>query len=404
MQVKVVLEHRFKVLPDGTAWTTFMFPYEFWTRYLKVFEKVVIIARGLPVQTVGSDDVPATGPGVTFHAIPHFHGPKEYILRLNSISQKIRHAYSPDAAYILRVSSQLGNLLERYLAKRRHPYGVEVVGDPWDVFSRGASRHPLRVFFRYKFYYQLRRQCRHAVASAYVTESALQVRYPPSRNAFTTNYSSVDLPDEAFVETPRTFVDHGGRSKVVCIGTLDSYYKGPDTLLHAVKACIENHRHDVALYWVGDGIFRPDIERLSKDLGLSGCVTFLGKLDRGRAVRAALDGADLFVLASRQEGLPRATIEAMARGLPCIGTRVGGFGELLPDECLVPVNDPSSLAKAMCSILADRSTMQRMGERNLAVAKKYSNTVLDKRRIEYFRELALRTREATHPNRPPPHT
>ena len=63
----------------------------------------------------------------------------------------------------------------------------------------------------------------------------------------------------------------------------------------------------------------------------------------GHGVTEQLDAADVFVLPSRQEGLPRAMIEAMARSLPCVGSDVGGISELIPDW-VVPPNDPQALA------------------------------------------------------------
>src|SRR5439155_26719861 len=96
---------------------------------------------------------------------------------------------------------------------------------------------------------------------------------------------------------------------------------------------------DVTLDIVGDGRFRPELDRLAAELGIREQVCFRGQLPAGEPVRARLDAADLFVLPSRSEGLPRAMVEAMARALPCIGSNVGGILELLAPEDLAPAGD-----------------------------------------------------------------
>ena len=58
--------------------------------------------------------------------------------------------------------------------KNGMPYGVEVVGDPWDVFAPGAVRHPLRVYFRYRGTHDLKQTVAQANAALYVTEYQLQ--------------------------------------------------------------------------------------------------------------------------------------------------------------------------------------------------------------------------------------
>ena len=88
---------------------------------------------------------------------------------------------------------------------------------------------------------------------------------------------------------------------------------------------------------IGDGRYRAELEALAASLDLP--VRFTSQLKRPQ-VMAELDDANLFVLASRTEGLPRAVIEAMARGLPCVGTRVGGIPELLDSRALC---DPDRL-------------------------------------------------------------
>jgi glycosyltransferase involved in cell wall biosynthesis len=108
-------------------------------------------------------------------------------------------------------------------------------------------------------------------------------------------------------------------------------------------------------------------------------------------VRAALDHADLFVLPSRTEGLPRAMIEAMARALPCIGSTVGGIPELLPPEDLVPPGDAAALARKIREVVCDPDRMARMSARNLEQARQYREDALSGRRIAFYQ----RVREVT---------
>ncbi len=89
------------------------------------------------------------------------------------------HAVAARAqAVIARVPGQVGTSLLWALRLRRHPYGVEVVGDPHDVFAPGAVRHPLRRLFRWQGSRALRRQCVESACASYVTERTLQARYP----------------------------------------------------------------------------------------------------------------------------------------------------------------------------------------------------------------------------------
>ena len=89
-------------------------------------------------------------------------------------------------------------------------------------------------------------------------------------------------------------------------------------------------------------------------------MTFLGQLPAGEMVRAQLDKADLFILPSKTEGLPRALVEAMARALPCIGTTVGGIPELLPSEDLVPPGDVKALAETIEDVLRRPERLAKM--------------------------------------------
>jgi glycosyltransferase involved in cell wall biosynthesis len=316
----------------------------------------------------------------------------QYLFKVRQIKQALRNAFTPGDAVIMRVSSQIANNFQPLLDRHHYPYTVEVVADPYDVFAPGAVKHPLRPFFRWLFPRQLRQQCMGAMAVAYVTESALQKRYPPAKQAFSAFYSDVELSDQAFVSLPRIPRKEKECLTLITVGTLDQLYKAPDVLIEAIAVCV-GEGLNLELVLVGDGKHRAELETKVAKLGLTERVYFRGELPGGDAVRAELDSADLFVLPSHQEGLPRAMIEAMARGLPCIGSTVGGFPELLPDEDMVLPGDVAALASKIREVVADPECMARMSARNLEKARDYREAILRVRRIELYRYLREKTEE-----------
>ncbi len=270
----------------------------------------------------------------------------------------------------------------------QRPYGVEVVGDPYDTFAPGSVKHPLRPFFRWWFARQLRQQCTEAGAAAYVTKQALQQRYPCPN--YSVGVSDVDLPSGAFVTAPRPLRQDAHTFKLIFVGSLAQLYKAPDVLIEAVAACVQEGL-DLKLILVGDGKHRAELEARSVALGLGKRVCFHGQLSTSDAVRDQLDQADLFVLPSYQEGLPKAMVEAMARSLPCIGSTVGGIPELLLAEDMVPPGDVDALTRKIREVVTDPERMVRMSARNLEKAKEYTFEVLREQQIAFYRYVRERT-------------
>jgi glycosyltransferase involved in cell wall biosynthesis len=386
MNVVVAVDHRFDCTPDGAVWSQTMYAHRFWEPYLDVFDHVRVVARLRPVSAPAPGWVRADGAGVSFVAVPHYLGPWQYLRRASAVRRAIRGAVQPNDAVILRVHSTIPTLLGQHLRRVGHPHAVDVIADPYDIFSPGAVKHPLRPFFRWWFTRRLRRLCATAVTASYVTEQALQRRYPAPAANFVTHFSDVDLPDGAFVAAPRDLIGAPRPISLVTVGSLGHYFKGGDVLVAAVARLV-SAGHDVRLVVVGDGKHRPDLEAQARALSVDARVAFRGQLTAGEAVRAELDRADLFVLPSRQEGLPRAMIEAMARALPCIGSTVGGIPELLPAEDLVPANDVDALVRKIAEVISDPDRLYRMSARNLDKAKEYDDSAVRDRRRAFLRHV-----------------
>lgn len=123
---------------------------------------------------------------------------------------------------------------------------------------------------------------------------------------------------------------------------------GIDDVVRALPALPE-----VTFVVAGIGPEESNLRRLAKELGVEKRTQFLGHVDHAN-LPALLRGADIFVRPSRSEGMGNAFIEAMAAGIPVIGTAVGGIPDFLEDGktgFIANVDDPKSIAAAVENIL-----------------------------------------------------
>lgn len=393
MDVAVLLEYRFSRTPDGKVWTQTAFPYTFWQRYLCAFDNVRIVARVEDIASVPMDWQRVDGDNVLFRGLPYYVGPWQYLLNQSQVRRKTKEAISPSDSVIIRAPSQIGTGIASILRREKRPYGLEIVGDPYDVFAPDAVQHPLRAFFRWWFVRRLRQQCKNASAVAYVTKHKLQERYPiGSKTKIVSSYSSIELLDEHYIYAPRFYNNRKPPFTLITVGSLAQMYKGTDVLIDAVAYCIENGL-DARLVVIGDGKHKPELIARAEGLGLGDRVQFLGQLPSGALVIHQLDQADVFVLPSRTEGLPRAMLEAMARALPCIGSTAGGIPELLPPEDMVPPGNVTALAEKIMEVTKDQERLSAMSARNLIEARNYHSDILSQRRAEFYTRLRHETEE-----------
>ena len=385
MQVNVFLDHKFIRTPDGAIYSTTMFDPAFWERYLEVFSKVQVIGRLKPVDKAPDTAKRLDCEKITFAEMPYYEGPLQYLKKRSAIQSVISQAIVPDQAVIIRVPQQIAFSAYHVCKKRNLPFGVEIVGDPWDVFAPGGFKHPTRIVFRHWYSKQLRDCCRDAEATSYVTAEALQRRYPPTAGKFTQGISDVQISEvlpshrsaDQFKHRPLTFV---------FVGALNQLYKAQDIIINSI-AQVRQQGVDVRLKMIGDGRHREELETMARELGIAESVDFLGQLTSGAAVYEQLDAADLFLLPSRQEGLPRALVEAMSRGLPAIASTVGGIPELLPMDCLVPPNDVQALTKKLVEVSNDPNRLEQMSKDNLRRAGDFTSSILDNERRRFYQAV-----------------
>jgi starch synthase (maltosyl-transferring) len=177
--------------------------------------------------------------------------------------------------------------------------------------------------------------------------------------------NGVDLAPFRAAELPP---DLAPRKLVGALGRLDPQ-KGHADLIRAWPLVLAKHP-DASLAIGGEGLLRPDLERLIVRHGVERSVTLHGHRSD---VPRFLSALSVFCMPSRWEGFGLALVEAMACGKPCVASSVDSLPEVLGDAgMLVPVGDPVMLARAVTALLDDPSLASSLGSRARARAERFS--------------------------------
>lgn len=382
MKVFVIRDSDF-TLANGQPASNLLHYSGYAKRYLQVFSSVTIVGRLFEVEDRTA--LPTVGDNVDFLALPPYRGPIEFSRCLWNILKLIWGSTRKDAAYILRVPATVPSLYAIILWLKRIPFAVEIAADPYDSYGpKVLSTSRFAWFYRSVFVALVKWQCKNASTTAYVTQYALQKRYPPGNAGASFSFTSIDLTDECYVKNTHVrTIGESDRPHLVLTGNMQKFLKGHDVFLGAI-ARLKREGIKTRATVIGFGENQKYFEEMAAALGLCGDVKFVGKLAAGKEIRDVLDSADLFVLPSRQEGLPRALLEAMARGLPAIATNVGGTSELLSKNALVEPADVIGLSKMISRFVSNENIRMAEARRNLEVARTYHVSHINSARLKFF--------------------
>ena len=141
---------------------------------------------------------------------------------------------------------------------------------------------------------------------------------------------------------------------------------------------------DFQMKW--DGSLNEELRSFTHELNLKKNVTFLGNR---HDVPDLLNIMDLFVLTSLHEGVSNTILEAMACGLPVVGTHVGGTPEIVADGktgILVPPQHPEQLAAAIRSFIENQTLRREMGKQGRRRAEEHFSL---ERMVENYEALYI---------------
>lgn len=352
--------------------------------WFEVFDEVVVVAR--VAARVGDDGTPVERADFTVHPIPDYIGPVQLAARFRSVRSAVRGACGdPSSFYGGRLPGVMSTLVSANARRVGAPFFAHVVGDPEAVLKTGVGGAVGKLASRWSRTV-LRRQVARAQAVLYVSDYYLQDKYPASPGVATIARSNVAMPDEAVVDRPAR-PRESGTVALVAVGTHERLYKGHDLLIRAVRP-LASRGLDVRLELVGGGRMQQALRVLARQCDVEDRVVFHGHVDEPAAVRGIIDDADIFVMPSRTEGVPRALIEAMARGKPCLGSDAGGIPELLGPDALFRADDLDALVDAVARAATDTRWLAGQAETNLAKARAIAASGRDELFVSLLRDFS----------------
>ena len=382
MKLLYAHDHKFHVY-NNNYYSNGSFSKEALSRYTSAFEEVRFVSRQINASGLPKKMTLATTSGVEFVEIPDFKSIKKFYKKKQASILIEQEVLKCD--YVIARSSSIGYLAIKYAKKYNKPYLVEVVACPWDALWNHSLKGKILAPYSYL---KLKRTAKEAPYVIYVTNEFLQKRYPT--NGMSTNCSDVALTefDDKVLKNRLEKIKHIQETHKYIIGTtaaVNVRYKGQQYVIQALgklkKQGVTNYEYQL----VGGGDQRY-LKRIAEKYDVVDQIKFLGAMPHNQ-VFDWLETIDLYVQPSRQEGLPRALIEAMSKAVPSFGARTAGIPELLEGKFIF-----SNTRKNIDEIIEilksfDKETLTKQATRNYEESKKYDKGVIEERRRRFFEEF-----------------
>ena len=380
--VAFVHDHCFLLGADGTVYSEGKITDKVLERFHPLAEEIVIISRMRAVEdTAGL--VALTDPRIRMAPIRETNFARIFGISLFSNFAHVWREIGSARFVVLRLPCLLAFIAVPVLWLRSVRYSVEIVGFPRDGLSGKGNGIAIRML-GIVLHTLTGLLARNAQGALYVTQTALQSVFPT--RGLEVAASNVELQLQPVKISAQPVKPLNTPTRIGLIGGMSTNYKGIDVAIRAVSQ-LSKQGYPCSLRVLGSGDAEP-LRQLARELDCSGSVAFEGIRQGGAEVALWLDDLDIYIQPSRTEGLPRALIEAMSRGLPAIATRVGGIPELLAPQWLVPPGEPEPLAEKLKILISNDALRHEALKANAQRALKYSEDVLRKRRYDFYTALA----------------
>jgi len=155
----------------------------------------------------------------------------------------------------------------------------------------------------------------------------------------------------------------------------------------AIEAIAKANNPKLKYFICGKGPELENLKKLAKELGVENQIIFMGFRSD---IKELLSAADMFLFTTKQEGLPRSMMEAMAAGVPCIASKIRGNVDLIEDGVggyLCGINDSDAYAEKINLLANDGELRKKMSESNLETIKPFDVKNVEKEIKSIYAEV-----------------
>lgn len=375
-----------KIDEDGCLYTDGSYDRNVWMRYLKVFSHITIVMSRDEI-CYKKDDAQKKFNDIISEKMDYISIPNKFSSLKSFFSLKkqkekeriIENEVKKTNAVIVRLPGDASVI--KYAKKYGIPYMLEVVGCPFDSLWNHSLYGKILAI---PSYFKLKSEVRNAPFVKYVTNYFLQKRYPSRGLSVGCSDVQISMNGPEILETRLKNIEK--KKGAFIIGTAAGVgvkYKGQQYVIEALaklkKEGNENFIYEIA----GNG--NPDnLKKLVEKRGLNNNVRFIGSIPHEN-IMDWLVHLDVYVQPSKQEGLPRALIEAMSCATPCIGSDAGGIPELLSKEDVFKKGNVEELVRLLKDVENPKRRV-KMSQECFIVSQRYDSFSLEERMIEFMKK------------------
>ena len=154
----------------------------------------------------------------------------------------------------------------------------------------------------------------------------------------------------------------------------------------AIRAIAEANEPKLKYFICGKGPEEENLKELAESLGVTKQIHFLGFRSD---IKELLTAADIFLFTTKQEGLPRSMMEAMASGLPCIASKIRGNTDLLDSTeggFLCKAIDTAAYAEKLKLLANDKELRETMGRNNIVTIQRFKPETVSKEIVKIYEQ------------------
>jgi glycosyltransferase involved in cell wall biosynthesis len=259
----------------------------------------------------------------------------------------------------------VGNVNDTYAADVRSFRYYKKYFNDW--FIRKIYYHFVHIFEAQGF-----RRINILISNSLFTTKVLLANYELDPARIRTCYKSIHAGKFIFPRVKKDNDMKARKARVLFVGG-NMQRKGLATLIRAA-GFLHPRNPDIEYWVVGSDPAQPRMERLCEEFGVRAEFKFWGWKSQSDLVQFYRD-ADIFVMPSITEAFGVVFLEAMASGLPVVGTNVGGIPEIIRHGCnglLVPMDDHERLAVNIDRLINDADLYSSIREQGIKTARSFS--------------------------------